>query len=566
MNYKYKYLKYKQKYLEAKKAKYIFDQDGGGSLFSGGQLKFINSYRELQRAAKERRDTSFTFIDEVYIDQLTKLVNDYEDFSKRAKNIPMSERNVQENELKSRKRQLKQSPNDTNWNQIIELQNKLYVIPNLTDWVIDNYKEGHIRRVEDINSRLKPAIDNFKWLQKRRKIDRKTKIENFNGLVGLETFLGKPDLIKALEEKYREAISEELGREGGEIIYDGKDIKIIHPTTTEGACHYGKGTKWCTAATVAENLFEDYDDDGPLYIIQPKNPNREGKEKYQLHFATEQYMDESDEPIKLFSLVEKYPEIRELTKTVLNFNNYLLIEAVSDNNIQNVRTLLDRGADVNTIDTDGDTLLYIALWTVDNNADIAMLLVERGVDINAKGEYGYTLLHLAVVEDQSDIVKFLLEKNADVNVTDEDGSPPLHTALIKSNFDIARLLLEKGADINATDKYGNTPFNDAILSNKVDIIRFLLENKANVNATGKNDMTPLHVASEECKIDIVRVLVENGADVNMKDAFDRTPLDIARVSSAPLHREHVASTEHWMSQRTKCSTDIEKLLEAHSAK
>jgi hypothetical protein len=98
-------------------------------------------------------------------------------------------------------------------------------------------------------------------------------------------------------------------KEIAEIIYDGEKIKIIRPLTIEGACVYGEHTEWCTARTDENNTFMNYKKNGPLYIILPKRPDRNGKEKYQLYFMTDEYMDENDDIINLDNLMRKYPEI-----------------------------------------------------------------------------------------------------------------------------------------------------------------------------------------------------------------------------------------------------------------
>ena len=65
---------------------------------------------------------------------------------------------------------------------------------------------------------------------------------------------------------------------------------IIVPHTEEASCYYGKGTQWCTAANNGNNMFEYYNDNGNLYI----NINKLTHEKYQFHFETDSFMDETD--------------------------------------------------------------------------------------------------------------------------------------------------------------------------------------------------------------------------------------------------------------------------------
>jgi hypothetical protein len=60
------------------------------------------------------------------------------------------------------------------------------------------------------------------------------------------------------------------------------------------SCELGSGTEWCTATGNTDGFFEEYIEDGPLFIfINNANP----KDKYQVHFETDQYMGKNDNPI-----------------------------------------------------------------------------------------------------------------------------------------------------------------------------------------------------------------------------------------------------------------------------
>lgn len=82
-------------------------------------------------------------------------------------------------------------------------------------------------------------------------------------------------------------------KEGAEKVYEDERWLVIVPHTKEASCYYGKGTQWCTAADRSNNMFDQYNDDGPLYINIDKLNNR----KYQFHFETNSFMDENDNEI-----------------------------------------------------------------------------------------------------------------------------------------------------------------------------------------------------------------------------------------------------------------------------
>jgi hypothetical protein len=99
-------------------------------------------------------------------------------------------------------------------------------------------------------------------------------------------------------------------------LYNSAEVRVIQPMNTAAACYYGKGTKWCTAATRGDNLFDNYNKHGSIYILLPKVAQYTG-EKYQLHFETGQFMNEKDDPIDLRKLLtERFPELLEFFKKI----------------------------------------------------------------------------------------------------------------------------------------------------------------------------------------------------------------------------------------------------------
>ena len=43
-----------------------------------------------------------------------------------------------------------------------------------------------------------------------------------------------------------------------DVVYESDNFVVVMPRSTASACHYGKGTTWCTAATEGTNLFLSY--------------------------------------------------------------------------------------------------------------------------------------------------------------------------------------------------------------------------------------------------------------------------------------------------------------------
>ena len=74
-------------------------------------------------------------------------------------------------------------------------------------------------------------------------------------------------------------------------------------------------------------------------------------------------------------------------------------------------------------------------------------LLDKGVDVNTKFRYDATALSYASDKGHLGVVKLLLERKADVNVKDKFyGATPLIWAAQKGHAEIVRALLERGAE------------------------------------------------------------------------------------------------------------------------
>ena len=82
-------------------------------------------------------------------------------------------------------------------------------------------------------------------------------------------------------------------KSGAEKVYEDDRWLVVIPHTEAAACLYGAHTQWCTAAR-EHNYFERYNKDGYLYINIDKRDNR----KYEFHFESNQFMDETDKAIE----------------------------------------------------------------------------------------------------------------------------------------------------------------------------------------------------------------------------------------------------------------------------
>jgi ankyrin repeat protein len=141
-----------------------------------------------------------------------------------------------------------------------------------------------------------------------------------------------------------------------------------------------------------------------------------------------------------------------------------LIIAMDRKDIQYIKTFLDNGGNVDT-KYDGNTLLLSAI--VRYKTEIATLLVERGANVNAVDSKGYTALTAACNSALPyEFIKLLLEHGANPNaVQPTAGNTALHFAAAahrgsgttQEKMNILNLLLQYDVNPNAVNLYGQTP-------------------------------------------------------------------------------------------------------------
>ncbi|KAN0127453.1 Ankyrin repeat-containing domain protein, partial [Lactarius tabidus] len=138
----------------------------------------------------------------------------------------------------------------------------------------------------------------------------------------------------------------------------------------------------------------------------------------------------------------------------------LVYSASQNGQLYIVRSLLDRGYDVNDRNTRRETALDVASRF--GELEVARLLIERGADVDARDRDGWTPLITALEYGQLDVARLLLDHSADVNVKTRYRNTALHHASFYGHIEIVRALLELGADVNVRNQDGQTPRQMAI--------------------------------------------------------------------------------------------------------
>lgn len=134
---------------------------------------------------------------------------------------------------------------------------------------------------------------------------------------------------------------------------------------------------------------------------------------------------------------------------------FILVLSVEGADILKLVGLLDRNdttafietiqtiSDANTAREDNNkTILMYACWV--GNIDAVKHLVTKGADVNAEDSGGATALHLAAWKNQTPIALYLIENGASGSAMSKDGMTPLDVAMMRENKEIAEAI-EKAA-------------------------------------------------------------------------------------------------------------------------
>jgi len=120
-----------------------------------------------------------------------------------------------------------------------------------------------------------------------------------------------------------------------------------------------------------------------------------------------------------------------------------LYYAATTNDLDEVKMLVESGmADVNaTNPAEGATALHGAAY--EGNVDCVRYLLGKGADVNVQDDDGWTSLHAAVCGEKRKCVEVLLKANCDPFAETIDGLTPFQMAIEMANDKLVRLFVKK---------------------------------------------------------------------------------------------------------------------------
>ena len=262
---------------------------------------------------------------------------------------------------------------------------------------------------------------------------------------------------------------------------------------------------------------------------------------------------------------QKYMEIM-LDKIDWNENRnnlfFMVSEQIQDDSVDDtdfLRMILDSGANVDTLDENGNSVLFYASEL--GLANTVKILLDSGADVNKKNNSGETALQVAVAYNKPEIVTILqsheadmvfmrksLENEADMNAKNADGNTTLMLASRDGHAEIVVMLLASGPDMNAKNHDGNTTLMLASREGHAEIVAMLLDSGADMNAKNNDDETALEFARNNVHKEIIQKLILVRDKVSLEQNVNPPFSDLKSIEYDPISMEDVNICEYLKSE------------------
>lgn len=239
-----------------------------------------------------------------------------------------------------------------------------------------------------------------------------------------------------------------------------------------------------------------------------------------------------------------------------SYGNSLLYYSIIHQNNQIAKVLIEKGADINSLDNDIPIILIADQFF---NQEIFDLLADKGADINVIYN-GKPLIHWVALFGNAKSAEKLISKGCDIKSQCIEQRPPSYHAIKFGNKEILETFFNNGLSIDYPDHFKDTPLFHAVRNGTSEMVEFILTKGADVHykndqgftalhfAIWHNDSekvismllkkgadidspdaegyTPLHWAARNRKPDTVKFLLDNGADYSLKNYYDETPASV----------------------------------------
>lgn len=327
--------------------------------------------------------------------------------------------------------------------------------------------------------------------------------------VNIADFFGVTPLMRAMQINNTDMVKF-LASHGADFsARDNHNSTVLHHAASSANIYF----VMMTIAMKGGNTL-NVDDDGatPLTLLyRSAYPVEEGDD--------EENFDNIEDALALFNERQLAELHKELGENITN--SYIAIS----------RIFLNRGANINHHDEDGNTPLMIVARN--GRLDLVRFLIAQEARLDIYDDNGETAMFHAVSSGNLELLGLMISKKGDINQKNETGEGLLEKAIIFDHIAIVEYLLSEVKDVNATNQFGMTPLMTAVSNSKnIEIVNMLLENGAEISLQDINGNTALHFAAESDNSEAVTLLLAKGAKWDAANKKGQSAIEIALVNNS----------------------------------
>jgi ankyrin repeat protein len=150
-------------------------------------------------------------------------------------------------------------------------------------------------------------------------------------------------------------------------------------------------------------------------------------------------------------------------------------------------------------------------------ANVVSMILDLGADVNVLGSEGNRALDISCLKGDAAITRILLERGANPSLRNKAGSFPLHDAALSGNKQVIELLLAHGADLNAVDtESASTPLHYAASFGRLEAVKALVQHGADVSLKTAGGLIPIQLAISNNQEEVSTFLRDTGSASSRK--------------------------------------------------
>jgi len=200
--------------------------------------------------------------------------------------------------------------------------------------------------------------------------------------------------------------------------------------------------------------------------------------------------------------------------------------------LEQVKALIEAGADVNYSEDTGDSILMMACWF--GKHKIVCCLLEHKARVGHRNEHQQTALHYAAMKGHIKIIQALMKYGAGLEDKDDKGYTPAHCAAQFGHTALLDFFKRKGANLFATDKENHTILHWTAYNKHPLATSWILNEGVEIHAKDSKGRTAIHWAAKQGNDGILKILVEFIDEegftglLHEGDNEGKSPLDLAK--------------------------------------